>query len=208
MFFIHSEGEKLNKKKHPPGENTLLVKQAARGDSYAFGELVKKYEKMVYNLAYQYSGNRDDAYDISQEVFIKAWRAISTFRGDCSFSGWLYRITKNAYLDYSMKNSKHEHQSFGVSDEDGEEKELEIVSTDESACPEDAAEKNERASALHLAIASLGEEHREVIVLREFEGYSYEDIANMLSLELGTVKSRINRARKNIKIFLEERNFF
>lgn len=208
MFFINSDNEKLNIKKHPPDENALLVKQAAKGDSHAFGELVKKYEKMVYNLAYQYSGNRDDAYDISQEVFIKAWRAIPTFRGDCSFSSWLYRITKNAYLDYSMKNSKHEHQSLGVTDDEGEEREIEIVSTDESASPEAMAEKNERALALHLAIASLGEEHREVIVLREFEGHSYEDISEMLSLELGTVKSRINRARKCIKNFLEERNFF
>ncbi|MBR6603125.1 MAG: sigma-70 family RNA polymerase sigma factor [Clostridia bacterium] len=207
MFFIHSDNEKLNIKK-PPSEIDILVKQASKGDSYAFGELVKKYEKMVYNLAYQYSGNREDAYDISQEVFIKAWRAIASFRGDCSFSTWLYRITKNAYLDYSMKLSRRETVSLGVTDEDGEDKEIEIVSTDETTSPEKVAEKNERAAALHLAISSLGDEHREIIVLREFEGYSYEDIAEMLSLELGTVKSRINRARKQIKNFLEERNFF
>ncbi len=207
MFFIHNDNEKLNIKK-PPSDIDILVKQAASGDTYAFGELVKKYEKMVYNLAYQYSGNREDAFDISQEVFIKAWRAIGTFRGDCSFSTWIYRITKNAYLDFSMKSARRETLSLNVTDDDGEDKSLDIVNTDESTSPEDVAEKNERETALHSAIASLGDEHREIIVLREFEGYSYDDIASMLGLELGTVKSRINRARKQIKIFLEERNFF
>ena len=204
MFFIQTLNEKLNKK----DEDIVLVKAASRGDSYAFGELVKKYERMVYNLAYQHSGNREDAFDISQEVFIKAWRALSTFRGDCSFSSWLYRITKNTYIDLSMKEARREHTSFSITDEDGEEKELDLPSTDETGSPEAVAEKNERARALRLAIASLGDDHREIIVLREFEGYSYDEIAEMTGLELGTVKSRINRARKQIKIFLEERNFF
>ena len=204
MFFIQTLNEKLNKK----DADLVLVKQASRGDSYAFGELVKKYEKMVYNLAYQYSGNREDAFDISQEVFIKAWKSLASFRGDCSFSSWIYKITKNTYIDLSMKESRREHLSLNVTDDDGEEKELHIVDTDESISPEAVTEKNERARALHTAIASLGDEHREMIVLREFEGYSYDEIAEITGLELGTVKSRINRARGQIKKFLEERNFF
>jgi len=189
-------------------DEAMIIKQAADGDSQAFTVLVKKYEKLIYNLSYQAVMNPDDAFDISQEVFIKAYRSLKSFRGDCKFSTWLYRIAQNAAKDYLRSKSRRRVVSLTEygNDEDGEAKNTDIVDDNIASKPEESAELNERREIVRQAIDSLSEDHKTIILLRDIEGYSYEDISAMLGLEIGTVKSRLNRARNAIKEYLIKRN--
>ena len=189
-------------------DETELVKAASRGDHEAFNEIVQRYEKMIYNIAYQASGNSDDAYDISQEVLIKIFRSLGSFRGDCKLSTWIYRIAMNAVKDYIRLKLKTKTASLIETDDSGDERQIDIPDTSVSANPSDSLERNERVKLVREAIASLSEDHRNIITLRDIDGYSYEDISEMLGLEIGTVKSRINRARQNIKEYLISRNIF
>lgn len=182
-----------------------LIKKASGGDSEAFGRLVEKYEGMVYNIIIGDIGRCEDAYDISQEVFIKAYRSINSFRGDCKFSTWIYRICINACRDYIRYKSKDKYISMSEYDENTYERQLDIAD-DVSKEPESISERKEKIEYVRLAISSLNPIHRRIIILRDIEGYSYDEISEMLSLEEGTVKSRINRARHAIKDFLSQRN--
>ena len=187
----------------------LLLKKSLKGDNEAFGELILKYENFVYNTVYHAIGNRDDAFDVSQEVFIKAFRALKNFRGDCKFSTWLYRIAINASKDYIREKSKRRTVSLSDwTDEENGNKPPDIIEDSIDAKPEESYERNETRDSVRKAIANLSEDHRNVIVLRDIEGYSYEEIADMLNLEIGTVKSRISRARNAIKENLKEWNIY
>ncbi len=212
FFTLHTE-EKAKPKS--PMKTTvlksedLMIKRAASGDTEAFGELVKAYESMVYNTAMQALRNSEDAYDVSQEVFIKAWRSITGFRGDSKFSTWLYRITCNQIKDYIRAKSRHATISLSEYDSDDDtDKETDIPDTNRSVMPEEVYLRDELRDTVREAIESMSEDHRQIIVLRDIEGYSYEEIAEMLGLEIGTVKSRINRARNAVKEFLIGRNIF
>ena len=195
--------------KDPP-ELTALIKQAAAGDEDAFSALLDRYEKTVYNLAFQYTRHREDAADITQDVFIKLWRTLGSFRGDCSFSGWVIRITRNTALDYLRRQNNHAALSLTMDEEDadGRGREMELADDRPEHDPALQAEQNERSAALQTAIASLRDDHREILVLRDMQGFSYTEIAEMLGLEMGTVKSRLARARIHVKEFLEKGNFF
>ena len=191
-----------------------LIKRSVRGDNDAFGELVLKYEHFVYNLICQMSGNSDDAYDVSQEVFIKIYRGLKNFRFDCKFSTWIYKITANAVKDYFRDKQKNRYISLSDWTDEEESasgfaasKPPDIVEEDINARPEEAFERGEAQEAVRNAISHLSEEHKEIIILRDMEGYSYDEISEMLSLEIGTVKSRINRARLAVKDYLVKRNF-
>lgn len=206
-----------SKSKYTPEEDeqiSTLVKKSIKGDSEAFGELVSKYENFIYNTVYHAIGNRDDAFDVSQEVFIKSFRALKNFRGDSKFSTWLYKIAVNASKDYIRDRAKHNTISLSDwTDYDGGDestismKPPEIIEEDVESKPEEAFERLERRDLVRKAIADLSEDHKNVVVLRDIEGYSYEDISEMLNIELGTVKSRLNRARTAIKDYLTGRNF-
>lgn len=191
-------------------ELLALISRAAKGDEDAFSTLMERYEKLVFNLAYQYTQNREDAADVSQEVFLKLWRTLPSFRGESSFTTWLFRITQNSALDLLRKRSGSPTVSLTVESDDGEEegRERDLADPTVEHDPAASAEQKERTSAVRAAIASLRADHREILVLREMRGFSYSEIAEMLGLELGTVKSRINRARIQVKEFLETRNFF
>lgn len=189
-------------------DDTRLVHASLSGDSEAFGELVKKYEKLIYNTSYQLIGNPDDAFDVSQETFIKAYRSLGSFRGDSKFSTWLYKICQNAARDYIRSKSRQKTVSLTVNDDDDtKEVQLDIPDDDISSQPDRSLEREEIRTVVREAIAKLSEDHKNVIVLRDIEGYSYEDISEILNLEIGTVKSRLNRARLAIKDFLINRNF-
>ncbi len=189
-------------------ELLALVVRAAKGDEAAFSSLMEQYEKLVFNLAYQYTQNREDAADVSQEVFLKLWRTLSSFRGESSFSTWVFRITQNSALDLLRKRTGSATVSLTVPDEDGEERERELIDPGTEHDPAASVERKERREAVRDAIAALRADHREILVLREMQGFSYTEIAEMLGLELGTVKSRINRARMQVKEFLQKRNIF
>ncbi len=196
-------------------EGTLaLVERAKAGDDDAFSDLVARYERFVYNTACRVlsasAQSCDLADDIAQEAFIKAWRNLSAFRGDCTFSTWLYRIAVNCAKDgiraASMRPAVSLSEMTGDGDEDGEEWDVPVTSGE--TLPEEAAEKNELILAVRRAVESLPDEQRQVVVLRDLSGLSYQEISDKLGLELGTVKSRLNRGRQNLKIILENGNFF
>lgn len=181
-----------------------LIKAAAKGDQSAFSELVTAYERLVYSTARSKVLSHEDAMDVSQEVFIKIWRSLPNWRGECKFATWIYKVCVNASLDFLRRAPEETESLSGHPDEDGEERPLEVADESVSASPESSLERNETTMAVRRAIAQLPEDQRQIVVLRDIDGYTYEEIAEMLSLGLGTVKSRINRARVRLKSLLED----
>ncbi|NLV85632.1 MAG: sigma-70 family RNA polymerase sigma factor [Clostridiales bacterium] len=179
-----------------------LVQKAQEGDSESFEKLVIDNQTKVYNLALRMVGNEDDAFDMAQESFLRAYNSLSSFRGDSRFSVWLYRLTTNICLDFLRSESRRSHSSLTYMGEGEDDKELEIP--DERFSPELIAEKNELRQEVRGALMSLPEDYRVILLLREINGLSYEEIGSCLSLEAGTVKSRIFRARKKLCSILSD----
>jgi RNA polymerase sigma-70 factor (ECF subfamily) len=182
----------------------LLIERARKGDVGAFDLLVRRYERNVYNTAYRMSGSYDDASDIAQEAFVRAWNNLKSFRGDSAFSTWLYRIVTNVFLDdRKKKRSRREHQSLDEAfdlDESSVTRQFE----DPAPGPEELAEGDERRRVLDRAINSLPEAQRVMVVLYHTQGLAYEEIAEITQLPMGTVKSRLNRARFALRDRLQE----
>lgn len=170
-------------------EDSFFVKKAKEGDGEAYGELVRRYEKFVYNTAYGITLNSFDAFDASQNAFIKGWRAINTFKEESSFSTWLYRIVSNCAKDIVFERQKRK------ADLPAEE----VAGLSGGITPEDEYIKNEEGELLKKAILSLDSDSREIIVMRELSELSYAEIAEALEIEIGTVKSRLNRARTKLR---------
>ena len=176
-----------------------LVARIKAGDETAFAALMEENEKMVFNVALRYTRNYDDASDVSQEVFIKAYRSIDGFKGDSKLSTWLYRITVNVCLDFARKNRLQVKsiQDMAPENEDGEPFELPIPDT--TYDPSALAEKKELREAILAAVDSLPAASREIVVMRDINGMSYNEIAEALHIELGTVRSRLARARIRLR---------
>lgn len=181
-----------------------LIEKAKKGDRKAFESLVKLHEKNVYNLALKLMKNREDALDAAQDAFLKAWISIGSFRGDSKFSAWLYRLTYNTCLDYLRKAKKGEIISLTSDDED--EKVMDV--RDDAPTPEEYAEKQELRKTVRGALDALPEEYRQIIIMREFTGLSYGEIADALGLNEGTVKSRLSRARQKLAEILRKTGTF
>lgn len=189
-YLLMSDGEKL------------LLEKAKAGDVAAFEELIENYQKKIFNIAFRIVGNYDDANDLAQEVLIRIYKSIGGFKEQSSFSTWIYRITTNVCLDdiRKRKNRKVISLDEEIHVDDGEVK-RQIVSDD--PLPEETAERAELRELVGNAIQSLSEEHRLVIVMRDLQGFSYEEIARILKCPEGTVKSRINRARLALRNVLK-----
>lgn len=185
-----------------------LIEQAKGGDSSAFEQIVQLYEKKVFNIALRMSRNHDDALDISQDVFIRVYRSLPGFKEESSFSTWLFRITTNICIDHLRKKERSQKTvSLYQQDEDGEEFELPMV--DPAASPEQEYERRELIETFRRCVDELPPDQREIIVLRDINGMSYEEISQVLDCNLGTVKSRINRARNRLQnSLLAAGNFF
>ena len=176
----------------------VLIRGARTGDRGAFERLVLLYEKKVYNLAFRMMGNHEDASDVAQEAFLRAFSRLREFRGDSSFSTWLYRIVANVCLD-ELRRKKRQRVSYlsePASTEDGDMA-RQIASTDPG--PEEFLERQEIKEAIQRAIESLPDDHRLIVILRDMNGLSYEEISAVLGCSLGTVKSRLNRARNALR---------
>ena len=178
------------------------MRRVLGGDTNAFEALVVEYEKNIYAITQRMTGNAEDAADMTQETFIKAYNSLSSFRGDSKFSVWLYRIATNVCLDFLRSRSRKPTVSLSMEDEDGEETQLDIA--DESQSPERLLERGLTRDAVRRGLNALSPEYRQILLLREIQGLSYEEIADVLSLEAGTVKSRIFRARQRLCAFLTE----
>lgn len=178
-----------------------LARAASGGSGEAFEELVRLYENKVYTLAVRMCGSQEDAGDIAQEAFLSAWRGLPSFRGEAEFATWLYRLTTNAAIDH-LRRMKKQRGEVSLDDE-----ELRLTAVDSSPSPQESAEGVELRQAVAAGMKRLSEDHRQVLVLREMQELSYEEIAQVLEVDLGTVKSRISRARKALrKILLENGN--
>ena len=175
-----------------------IIERCKRGDLAAFNELVKKYEKQVYNFSYRLTGNYDDANDIAQEAFLRVYNAIGSFRGDASFSTWLFRITTNVFLDERKRARAHPQSSLDEYVE-LEESSVSRQIEDTSPTPDLVTEGKERAEILQDAIQSLPDYQRAVVTLYHTQQKSYEEIAEIMEQPIGTVKSRLNRARLALK---------
>jgi RNA polymerase sigma-70 factor (ECF subfamily) len=176
----------------------LLVKKSQSGDIEAFESLISSYDKRAYNIAYRVMGNEEDAKDMAQEAMLRIFRSIKDFKGQSSFSTWLYRIVTNVCLDElrRRKNDKHISIDSTIQTENGE---LHIELSSDKETPESVYERVEQRELIKKAIRELNDEYRSVIVLRDIQGFSYDEISNMLDCSLGTVKSRINRARTMLR---------
>ena len=176
--------------------------QAARnGDQAAFGQLVIKYQKRVYALTVRMCPTPELVEEAAQETFLSAWQGLPFFRGDSAFSTWLYRLASNACVDLLRKEGRHQGPSL-----DDEAVSAEVPDT--RPTPEAAAEQKELRAQIEAGLRTLSPEHREVLILREIQQLSYDEIADALSLDLGTVKSRISRGRRQLRNFLMEQGNF
>jgi len=181
-------------------EENRIVQKVLKGDVNAFETLVLAYEKNVYNIALRMTGNSEDASDMTQEAFIKAYNSLQSFRGDSKFSVWLYRIATNVCLDFLRSRSRKPTVSLSVEDNEGEEVQLDVA--DESQSPELLLDRQMTRESVRRGLETLSPEYRQILLLREIQGLSYDEISQALGLEVGTVKSRIFRARKKLCAFL------
>ena len=177
-------------------EERELIRRVLCGESAAFETLVLENEKKVYNLALKLTRDEQDAMDLSQEAFLKAYQCLDTLREDGKFSPWLMKLTYNLGVDFLRKKQRANTVSIFAVKDDGEDTVLEIP--DLRALPEDEAERRETRREIAACLDQLPEEHRRVLLLREQADMSYADIASALGISEGTVKSRISRARQNL----------
>lgn len=177
-----------------------IMSRARRGELSAFEELVRLYEKRVYMVALRSTGTPEDAADITQEVFLRAWRSIESFRGDSGFSTWLFRITMNLCVDFA-RHKQVQPQTQPLVGEDETERPI----PDHAPTPEEHLENRELGRELAAALDEVSEEHRQIVLLRDVDGMSYTEIAETLEISEGTVKSRLSRARLALRAILLRR---
>ena len=189
-----------------PHEETRLIERVKSGDADAFEALVIENQKRVYNLAARITGSQYDALDISQEVFLKAWSGISGFRGESRFSAWLYRMTYNLCIDFLRRQARTRTLPLEYRERDGVIYDLEIPDIRNE--PSAVAERRETGRLIESAIDRLPPNMREIIILREVTGMSYGEIAEILQLSDGTVKSRLARARQRLSEILMQNGTF
>lgn len=179
-------------------DEKILIKRSQNGDREAFGELVSIYEQQVYSIAFRFMGNHEDASELAQEAFVRAFRGIGRFRGEASFKTWIYHIVANVCRDELRKLKRQPTVSLNnpiVTDEG----EITREQADWTMVPERIYESKELQETVQELLNQMTPEYRQVLILRELQGFTYEEIASTLECSLGTVKSRINRARKALR---------
>ncbi|MBR2934369.1 MAG: sigma-70 family RNA polymerase sigma factor [Oscillospiraceae bacterium] len=183
-----------------------LVTRAKAGDDEAFAQLMRDNEKRIYNLTLRMTGNPEDAMDLAQEAFLNAWRGLKFFQGDSAFSTWVYRLASNACIDHLRRKKRRQDISAPMPTDEEDDSQPDIP--DDRFRPDRELERRELRRAVIRGLEQLSDEHRQVLVMRELNGLSYQEIADVLDLEAGTVKSRIARARNSLrKILVESGNF-
>ena len=176
-----------------------LIERASGGDPEAFNRLMEQHERRMYAVALRMCANREDAQDCLQEAMLRVYRAIGGFKGESSFSTWVYRITMNTCLDELRRRKNKQSASLDDLLDEG------WAPADERTSPEKHAVRAETARMLHQTIRELPEDMRAAVVLRDIQGYSYEEIAKILDINVGTIKSRISRGREKLREKLREK---
>lgn len=178
--------------------NELTLRRAQKGDHAAFEQLITPYEGMVWRVCWHYTGHREDAADCAQEAMLKAWRSLPNYRQDCSLETWLYRICTSCCLDLLRRKRGKQDVSLAEMSETG------FDPPASSPTPEESALHSEETTELHTAISMLPEDMRTVLILSALENKTYEDIAAVTGVAVGTVKSRLNRARVKLSQILSQ----
>jgi RNA polymerase sigma-70 factor (ECF subfamily) len=187
-------------------ETDRWVARAAAGDEEAFGQVVQAYYSRVYAAVYQVVRHADDARDLTQAAWVKAWRQLGSYRGDARFYTWIYRIAVNTALDFLRRRKRRPEVSYDAPRPGADEPSTDLDRRDELADPDtpaDVAQRREVNEAFARALETLSPEHRAVVVLREVEGMSYDEIAVVLKIRKGTVMSRLFYARRALQQALE-----
>ena len=177
-------------------EYQALVERSQRGELDAFEALVEKYRQRVWRLAFNVVRDREEAWDVAQEAFVRAWQALGNFRGQAQFYTWLFRITMNVASD-RLRQRGARGRAFGT-ERVGEE-EMERTMADTDVTPDERAARTEQRERIQKALAALPEHHRTIIMLSDLEGLSYREIADVLEIPMGTVMSRLHNARKKLR---------
>ncbi len=182
---------------------TELVRRAQNGDVSAFEMLIEEYQKRIFSIAYRMIQHQEDAADLTQDVILKIYKNLDKFKGDSKFSTWVYRIATNTCLDEIKKSQRRTTYSLDKEVET-DEGSMTAEIADKGPTPEEEAERKDVKKAVYAAIEQLGTEHKKVNILRDLQGLSYEEIAKILQCSVGTVKSRISRARESLKKILSK----
>lgn len=173
--------------------NELLLRKAQQGSPEAFESLMAELESLVWRVCWHYTGNRENAADCGQEAMVKIWKNLDSFRFDCAFETWVYRICANCCLDFLRREKRNAHLPMEPLAEQG------FDPPDPEPGPESTAIRRDELARLREAIAGLPEDQRDALVLTQLDGRSYEEAARLLSVHAGTVKSRVSRAREKLK---------
>jgi len=176
--------------------NSELVKKSQLGEKAAFEQLVIRHQELVFSLAYKLTGNREMANDVAQESFIRAWKAIEKFRGDSTFSTWIYRITVNTA--WTLRKKAKKHNTLNIDDT------YEPIVIDEKKDPELVAINSDLSSVLVNALDKLPIEQRIIVELKNIEGRSHKEIADYLDISVTAAKVRLHRAHQKLRLILEE----
>ncbi len=179
-------------------DERMLISKIQEGDTGLFEELISSYQRKIYSLALRILRNEEDAGDASQEAILKIYRAIGSFQGKSSFSTWVYMVTRNACLDFIRRRAHISDYEEGMPEYD-----CAPLYNPSAETPEGAYEKKERRLRIIELIRSLPEEQKTVLVLRDVDGYAYGEIAEILNISEGTVKSRLFRAREALRQLLK-----
>ena len=188
-------------------DDSVLVQQSQAGDTAAMERLILKYQNRIYNVVLRMCGNPDDAAELSQETFVKVIESIDKFKGKSSFYTWLFRIAVNLTLNHIQRNTRTATRSLDAEEtepESGTQQLLrDFLSDERAADPAVLAQSRELCELARKCLLELEEPQRTVVVLRDIEGMDYAQIAEVLNIELGTVRSRLSRARSNLREILE-----
>jgi RNA polymerase sigma-70 factor, ECF subfamily len=179
-------------------EDRQLIADCLGGRRDAFGELVTRYQARLYNAAIRLVDNPEDAADVVQDAFLNAYQSLHTFKGDAEFFTWLYRIAFNTAI--SLKRKKRAAVSLDAVGPDGG---IDPDDPSDYIKPGAALERSEEETQLQEAMIRLSHEHREVLVMKDIEGLKYEDIAEVLGVPIGTIRSRLHRARLELRELLD-----
>ena len=181
-------------------DDQRLIAQCLDGDTVAFGELVRRYQDRLYNTVYRLIDNAEDAADVVQDAFLNAYQSLDGFKGDSQFFTWLYRIAVNTAISHKRK------QRVLLSIDAGRNGSAVVQPLDESAYsqPGHALERAEEDRCVHQALQRLSPEHRAVLILKDMEGQKYEEMADVLGVPIGTIRSRLHRARAELRELLEK----
>jgi RNA polymerase sigma-70 factor (ECF subfamily) len=177
-----------------------LIAASLEGDTDAFGELVRRYQDRLYNTVYRLLDNADDAQDVVQDAFLNAYQSLAGFKGDSQFFTWLYRIAVNTAISHKRK----QRLTFSIDGGRNGQARVEPLDTSDAGRPGEALERAEEERRVQRALNRLSPEHREVLILKDLEGEKYEAMAERLGVPIGTIRSRLHRARSELRELLEQ----